>query len=241
MTEEFEGPVAPGARRAPGMLVEVTENGPYAVSGGVPLVRVEIVTNEQGESVGWRETERIEADESYLLCRCGASAAKPFCDFSHVPVGFDGTETADRDSYLEQSVSIESSGVELRDARRLCAEARHCDRAGGLWNLVRECDDPEKRALAEEIASLCPSGRYVAVDQDTGHVHEPDHEPSIALVEDPQLGVSGPLWVRGGVCVTAADGTPYEVRNRVTLCRCGSSANKPFCDGSHIATGFKDE
>ncbi|MHB8164175.1 MAG: CDGSH iron-sulfur domain-containing protein [Methanoregula sp.] len=31
-----------------------------------------------------------------------------------------------------------------------------------------------------------------------------------------------------------ADGKPYTVRNRVTLCRCGKSGNKPFCDGSHV-------
>ncbi len=61
------------------------------------------------------------------------------------------------------------------------------------------------------------------------------------MIEDPQEGVSGPLWVRGGIPVVSADGTPYEVRNRVTLCRCGASQNKPFCDGSHASIGFTDE
>ena len=40
--------------------------------------------------------------------------------------------------------------------------------------------------------------------------------------------------------VTVADGERYEVRNRVTLCRCGASANKPFCDGAHGDAGFSD-
>ena len=40
------------------------------------------------------------------------------------------------------------------------------------------------------------------------------------------------------IAVTAPDGETYEVRNRVTLCRCGASMNKPFCDGSHKRTGF---
>ena len=35
-----------------------------------------------------------------------------------------------------------------------------------------------------------------------------------------------------------ADGTTYEVRNRVTLCRCGASQNKPFCDATHASIGF---
>jgi hypothetical protein len=70
---------------------------------------------------------------------------------------------------------------------------------------------------------------------------EPEFPPSIALVEDPHQGVSGPLWVRGGIEVIAADGTPYELRNRVTLCRCGQSNNKPFCDGTHASVGFSDK
>jgi CDGSH-type Zn-finger protein len=37
------------------------------------------------------------------------------------------------------------------------------------------------------------------------------------------------------------DGRMYEVRNRMMLCRCGASENKPFCDGSHASIGFKDE
>ncbi len=240
MSRVYDGPVAPGVTPASGMRIEITEHGPYSVSGDIPLVRAEIVTNEQDEAVAWRETGRVATDDAYLLCRCGRSSEKPFCDFSHAAEEFDGTETANRDSYMETSVSIESSGLELRDARHLCAEARFCDRAGGLWNLVKECDDPVVRALAEEEAMLCPSGRYLAVDEVSGEPLEPDLEPSIVLVEDPALGVSGPLWVRGGICVIGVDGRPYEVRNRVTLCRCGRSANKPFCDGSHIATGFKE-
>jgi CDGSH-type Zn-finger protein len=47
--------------------------------------------------------------------------------------------------------------------------------------------------------------------------------------------VNGPLWIRGGIPVAGADGREYEVRNRVTLCRCGRSNNKPLCDGSHAA------
>ena len=52
--------------------------------------------------------------------------------------------------------------------------------------------------------------------------------------------MSGPIWVRGGITVESADGREYEVRNRVTLCRCGQSSNKPFCDGSHVECSFHD-
>jgi hypothetical protein len=84
-----------------------------------------------------------------------------------------------------------------------------------------------------EEAADCPSGRLVIYDKKTGKPIEPTFEPSIALVEDPNIKVSGPLWVRGGIPIKSSDGTLYETRNRVTLCRCGKSQNKPFCDSSH--------
>ncbi|HUS98844.1 MAG TPA: CDGSH iron-sulfur domain-containing protein [Candidatus Thermoplasmatota archaeon] len=47
------------------------------------------------------------------------------------------------------------------------------------------------------------------------------------------MGVSGPIWIRGGIPIESANGSPYIKRNRITLCRCGKSKNKPFCDSSH--------
>ena len=86
----------------------------------------------------------------------------------------------------------------------------------------------------------CPSGRLVVWDKATRQPYEPTFEPSLGLVQDPVAGVSGPIWVRGGIAIESADGEAYEIRNRVTLCRCGASGNKPFCDGSHGTVGFKD-
>jgi hypothetical protein len=79
----------------------------------------------------------------------------------------------------------------------------------------------------------------VALDKE-GKPIEPPFIPSISLIEEPARKGSGPLWVKGGIPVESADGTTYEVRNRVTLCRCGASRNKPFCDGSHIPVHFDD-
>jgi hypothetical protein len=129
----------------------------------------------------------------------------------------------------------------LTDVAPLCASARFCDPNGTVWRQVRHTDDPDVRAQFERQVGLCPSGRLVAWDKETGQPVEPQHTPSIGLVQDPAQDVSGPLWVRGGIEVVAADGEPYPVRNRQTLCRCGASANKPFCDGSHIRVGFRDD
>lgn len=84
------------------------------------------------------------------------------------------------------------------------------------------------------MVSMCPSGRLQLLDG-AGDPIEPEYNPSIATVKD------GPLWVRGGIPVSAADGFAYEARNRQTLCRCGGSQNKPFCDGAHKSVGFSAE
>lgn len=218
--------------------IVVSVDGPYLVSGGVPIADQTIGVNEAGESVAWQEGEHYLDKERCGLCRCGRSSKAPYCDGTHSQIGFDGTETASREPYIRQAVDVGGPTLPLLDARKLCAEARFCDRAGGLWNLVTRCDDPEVLELVEEEAALCPAGRYTVCDADTGEPHEPDLEPSIGIVEDPQLGVSGPVWVRGRMPIVSADGTLYEVRNRVTLCRCGASCNKPFCDGSHVGAEF---
>ncbi|HLY53399.1 MAG TPA: CDGSH iron-sulfur domain-containing protein, partial [Steroidobacteraceae bacterium] len=85
-----------------------------------------------------------------------------------------------------------------------------------------------------------PSGRLVAYERSSGAPLEPALPQSIGVIEHPREGASGPLWVRGGIPIVSADGFAYEVRNRVTLCRCGASRNKPFCDGSHYAIKFND-
>jgi CDGSH-type Zn-finger protein len=220
--------------------ITVSANGPYLVEGDVPLAHQHIVTNAEGESLEWRPGESLPRKESYALCRCGHSRQKPYCDGAHARVGFDGTETASREPYAEQAEEIEGPAMVLDDAQSLCAYARFCDPHGQVWNLVGESGDPRAAKLVEHEAGHCPSGRLVAKRRGTGEALEPRFDPSIGLVQDTAEKISGPLWVRGGIPVVGSDGRPYEVRNRVTLCRCGASGNKPFCDGSHAKIRFDD-
>jgi CDGSH-type Zn-finger protein len=150
-----------------------------------------------------------------------------------VKINFDGTETASKENYHNQPKEIDGPALKLVDIEELCASARFCHRAGGIWNLVPKSDDPEKKRIAIEEACDCPSGRLVVLDKKAKKIIEPKFEKSIGLVEDPAMDVSGPIWVRGGVPVESADGKTYKVLNRITLCRCGKSQNKPFCDSSH--------
>ncbi len=221
------------ALKAARYRIKVTRNGPYEVSGGVPLSVQHICVDSDGERHGWREGQKYSPRECYALCRCGQSGSKPYCDGSHIAIRFDGTETASRDPYLERAREIHGPGLKLTDAEDLCATARLCHRKGGTWKLTKKSGDPEARQVAIEEARDCPSGRLVAWDED-GKAIEPDFEPSLGLVEDTQAGEMGPLWVRGGIPIESADGVTYEIRNRVTLCRCGKSSNKPFCDGRHV-------
>ncbi|HEY5531871.1 MAG TPA: CDGSH iron-sulfur domain-containing protein [Candidatus Anoxymicrobiaceae bacterium] len=217
--------------------IVITANGPYLVSGAVPLRREVAVPNDEGDPVEWREEEKLEPAEEYSLCRCGQSENKPYCDGSHLRAEFDGTETCDRLKYEEKCRRIPGPELELSDAEEYCAEARFCHPEGGTWHLARHSDDPRNKELAITQACNCPSGR-LTVWKD-GKPVEPELEPSIGLVEDPAAECSGPLRAKGGIPIESSDGTPYETRNRVTLCRCGHSKNKPLCDGSHRSAHFK--
>jgi CDGSH-type Zn-finger protein len=220
--------------------VTVTRNGPYLVSGGAPLARQTIVADAEGGSEEWRESDPFPPQESYALCRCGHSRTKPFCDGTHAKIGFDGTETASREPYAQQSQLMEGPALSLSDAEALCAFARFCDPHGQVWSQVERSDDAAVRTTFVRQVNNCPSGRLVAWDRRTGQPLEHRLPVSIGVIEDPPEGVSGPLWLRGGIPLIAADGFAYEVRNRVTLCRCGASKHKPFCDGSHAAIKFRD-
>jgi CDGSH-type Zn-finger protein len=221
--------------------VAVTKNGPYLVTGSIQLSKETIGTDPDGGSESWIESEAPPVKESYALCRCGASKTKPFCDGTHSKIGFNGEETASREPFRAQAKIQDGPDFQLLDAEVLCAFARFCDPNGQVWSQVEQTDRPGVRKTFIRQVGDCPSGRLVAHDRSTHKDIEPHLPISIGLVEDPVQGCSGPLWLRGGIPVTAADGFEYEVRNRVTLCRCGASKNKPFCDGTHAAIKFTDE
>ena len=222
------------------MRIDIMEAGPYLVSGNIPLVRVKIVTDSHGDSVGFEETYRYPASERYSLCRCGQSRVKPFCDGTHASTGFRGQEVAPHTHFHDEAELTSGDGIHLYDAPRLCVGARFCDRAGGVWSLTEKSHVAQFKDIAIEEARLCPSGRLVMVDELTNQPDEIEYEPSIALIEDPTGGASGAIWVRGRIPVYDSNGALYEVRNRVTLCRCGHSRDMPFCDGSHYTVHFDD-
>jgi CDGSH-type Zn-finger protein len=224
----------------PAFKVTITQNGPYLVSGSLPLKKEIVVPDGNGDPIAYRDGEEYPDKKQYALCRCGKSGVKPFCDGTHDRVSFNGTEVATTAHYQRQAVAINGPELLLTDAKMLCSAARFCHPDGGTWELTQRSDDPWAKKQAIRQACNCTAGRLVIWDRKTGKAVEPDLDPSISLIEDPQKKVSGPIWLKGGIPLESSRGTTYEIRNRVTLCRCGGSRNIPFCDGTHCENGFDD-
>jgi CDGSH-type Zn-finger protein len=205
----------------------------------VPLVREVVVRGRDGIPGEWKETSSFPEQDTYSLCRCGRTKNAPYCDGTHEKIGFDGTETAGHGLYREKITLVEGAAIDMTDNKGLCMGAGFCRRAGGVRDLVTASDDPRNKMLAIEVAGQCPSGRLVVCQKD-GTPIEPAFEKSISVTVDPDKKVDGPLWVKGGLPIESADGHEYEIRNRVTLCRCGRSHNKPLCDGTHNVIGYQD-
>jgi CDGSH-type Zn-finger protein len=225
----MEGPNRPRIRILP--------NGPYLVTGRVPLTEKIITPNGNGYLL--EPGRLLPRTEVYSLCRCGRSKTPPFCDGSHLSNGFSGKETASRRSFEDRAEIAYGPELDLLDDNR-CAFARFCHREDGdVWELVEHSDDPHLRQEAIVGSNECPSGRLVAVEKD-GRRIEPVLEPAIEVAQDPENECSASLFVKGKIPVVSSDGTTYEIRNRVALCRCGKSKNKPFCDMTHVTSGFDD-
>lgn len=215
--------------------IKVTKDGPYIISGDIPLDKQEIQVDDEGNSVEYKKLKEYPKQETCGLCRCGKTKNAPYCDGTHTKVKFDGTETASTKPFKEQAEIIEGPSLYMEDVYDLCASGRFChNKKGRVWQLTESgTNDPE--AISQ--ACNCPSGRLV-MHRKNGKEIEPEHKQEITLLEDPSKNVSGPIWVKGKILVESASGKTYEIRNRVTLCRCGKSKNKPFCDSCHLE-GFK--
>jgi CDGSH-type Zn-finger protein len=218
------------------MKIVVEANGPYRVEGGVPLIRKSVVTSEQGEPLTWKKGETLETEDPCWLCRCGHSKNKPYCDGTHRKVGFKGEETADETTSASRRRVLKGQGIEVHRDDFVCIQAGFCGtRFGNLQKMMNETGDIRIRSLVIAMVERCPSGSYTY----TMNAGEPDVEPDLpkqiaATTEMTDEGpIMGPLWVTGGIPVERSDGVQLEVRNRVTLCRCGLTQMGPLCDGSH--------
>ena len=131
----------------------------------------------------------------------------------------------------------DSETIEVSFDLARCIHAQECIR--GLPAVFDRDRRPWIDASADSadavarVIERCPSGALTYVRKDGGT----PEVPSDNLVE---VSPNGPLYVRGDIEIADADDNVLLECTRVALCRCGASANKPLCDGSHERIGFAD-
>ena len=141
--------------------------------------------------------------------------------------------TSQRDSVTKEYATEE---IVVEWEPRLCYHSKNCVRS-----LPQVFDDGRRpwvkvdAATADEVEAAvarCPSG---ALRTRRLGAPTPTREQPLEL----RASADGPLLVTGGVRITDAHGNVLYEGEKAALCRCGGSANKPFCDGSHKKNGFR--
>jgi CDGSH-type Zn-finger protein len=203
-----------------GLNITPTPNGPYLVKN------LENLADKRGS---------IETKETMALCRCGQSANKPFCDGTHAKVGFsseklEGRVEDKRENYVGKQITI-------HDNRGICAHAGYCtDTLASVFRMKQEpWIDPDTASVEEIVATIqkCPSGA-LSYSIDDVENRDRDGEPAIFVAPN------GPYVVSGGADLGATPLAEEASEEHFTLCRCGASKNKPFCDGSHWYVEFDE-
>lgn len=200
--------------------IDISQNGPFLVEGLKKL----------NDSDG----NYIYTKEKIALCRCGASSNKPFCDGTHSRIGFSGERETDKDLYSEKS--YEGKDITVHDNRTICSHSAECvNNLGSVFDVGRKPWIEPDNASAEkikEVVKKCPSGAlsYTAGGKKVVNF---DRAPGITVVKN------GPYNITGGIKLIIEDGLKPPASEHYSLCRCGASKNKPYCDGSHSDIGFE--
>ena len=211
--------------------VMTAKNGPYLVTN-VTVLRTPL----GGE---------LPAPPQLALCRCGASALKPFCDGTHTTSGF--TDDKDPNRVPDQRDTYPGQQVTIFDNRGICQHSGFCtDRVPTAFRTGAEpFVAPSGGRLDELVRAVrdCPSGALsLAFDSEEARDLADWHgtrERAIEVTQD------GPYRVTGGIPVIDAAGADVpraagSSREHYALCRCGHSQNKPFCSGMHWYVDFRD-
>jgi CDGSH-type Zn-finger protein len=207
--------------------IACSPNGPYRLINDATPVPVPSLRGDAGQE--------YKAPMGVSLCRCGGSKNKPFCDGTHGRNGFKDTNLADPAKNARRT--FVGKGITIFDNRAICAHAGYC--TDGLKEVFREEDQPwidaDGAAVEKVIETInrCPSGALSYALNGT-EATPAAREPMVTVIKD------GPYAITGGVELVGVQFGDGASREHYTLCRCGQSKNKPFCDGSHWDAGFKD-
>lgn len=178
------------------------------------------------------------------LCRCGASKNKPFYDGTHVTIKFSSDnkiidETGQK--FKDKKKSYTGNSIIIHDNRRICSHAGECVKnLSSVFRLdVKPWIDPNGASAEDMIQTIrkCPSGALSYSIDGIGYKDQNKGDPMVTISKN------GPYLITGGIDLIGdniqwADGSSKE---HYTLCRCGASNNKPFCDGMHKSINFVDD
>ena len=187
----------------------VLDNGPLKVSAD------SLTLSYCGEALD------VEAGSDVYICRCGESKNPPFCDGSHAKVGF----VAEPPTENKKEIRVwEGKTIRTFFNPNTCMHALYCKPLKALR--ARELEgDAEAAAEIARVVQSCPSG---ALNYESTEVEAP------AAVEgaDIDIQAGGECRVQREFEINATPGERQDM-SRATLCRCGLSKNKPWCDGAH--------
>jgi CDGSH-type Zn-finger protein/ferredoxin len=218
-------------------------NGPLYLINDREAKIIENLTNSKDE--------KLSNIQGIALCRCGASKNKPFCDGTHSMIGFssknnnqDNNDNNDKNKTNPKGKrkSYVGKKITIHDDRSICSHAAECvNNLPSVFRLnQRPWIDPDYETIAVEkiIETIrkCPSGA-LSYSIDGIEYRDYDGKPLVKVSKD------GPYLVSGGIELVGGGEAefPEDVSNEhYTLCRCGASKNKPFCDGSHSTINFRD-
>ncbi len=212
-------------------------NGPYYLINDMEPKIVDNLQNSKGEP--------LSTTRGIALCRCGASKNKPFCDGTHGTIGFLSLNKTLNENDNEKRIKDKRRNyfgkeITIHDNRKICSHAAECvDNLPSVFKLnERPWIDPDGARIQEVINTIrkCPSGALSYSIGDTEYRDPEKRNPMVTVSKN------GPYHITGGIellgeGVDFGEGASME---HYTLCRCGASENKPFCDGAHRNINFEN-
>jgi CDGSH-type Zn-finger protein len=206
-------------------------NGPYYLLNDMQPKIVENLQNSKGEL--------LSTVSGVALRSCWASKNKPFCDGTHATIGF-STENK-----VGESVGSGEKKV-IKDKRkdyvgRICSHAAECvNNLASVFKLNSrpwiDSDAAEVKQIVDTIRK-CPSGALSYSIDGIEYRDQNDRNPMVTVSKDGPYVITGSVDLIGDN-IQFGEGVSKE---HYTLCRCGASNNKPFCDGMHKVINFKDD